>query len=205
MTTTKSSGDLDLHINRYHLTNSVKNDLLIRGKRSTKIGPFIGFLLFGGMGAFFGFITAHSYLDEGYHFMMIITSLFCLFMSTLGVASLIGGYSNLSSYHFLTNELIITNSLGFKRTVKKQDVKSVFISKTLFAEEGKSADNYSYHITLRIPSLKSGELSLFDIEGRDSLTFMIGMMDEKGMSIAGNESLHIAQVIADYWKMPVSI
>lgn len=205
MTSQKTAVDLDLHINRYHLSNSIKNDLLIKVKRSTKWAPVGGFLLFGGMAAFFGFITVHSYIKEGYHIMMVVMSFFCLFMSVLASAILIGAYSNLRSYHFRTNELVVTNSFGIKSTYNRQEVKSVFIKETLFAEQGKSADNYSYMIMLRMPLRKSRDLALFDIEGRDSLTYIIGMMDEKGKSMAQSESLEIAHTISDYWKIPVSI
>lgn len=196
------TGEIDLHINRYHISNTVKNDLLIKIKPSKELTPFIGFLIFGGMGAFFLYITWHQYVTEGPDTIWL-PLLFGLFPAFMALLALQGGYFSRKKYLFRNDELICTNTFCFQTTIKKSDVASIYITQTMISERGKSAHDYSFCISLKIPSLKSGIFSLIHIEGRDSLSSTLGVLDNKGMSLAEKDARQMLFLIADHWNIQV--
>lgn len=202
MISVPKNGEIDLDINRYHISNTIKNDLLIKIKPSKEMGPFIGFVIFGGMGAFFGYITWHQYITEGPDTIWLPLA-FALFPSVLGIFSLQSGYFSRKKFLFRPDEMIYTNSFGLNTTIKKSDVASIYITQTMMSERGKSAHDYSFWITLKVPSRKEGTFSLMHIEGRDSLSSVLGMLDDKGMSLAEKDARQMLFLIADHWKIAI--
>jgi hypothetical protein len=196
------TGQIDLHINRFHITNTVKNDLLIVSKPSRNSASLVVFVFFGGMGAFFFYISYNMYITEGIDAVWLPLA-FAIFPTCMGVLSLVAGYFGKTTFLFRTNEVICQKLLSVKKVIARADVKSVYISKTLFRESGKPAHDFAYWIALQVPNMKNNSYSLFNVESRDSISGVFGAMDNVGMDIAERESLTMARIISEHWNIPL--
>jgi hypothetical protein len=197
---------LDLHINRFHIINPDHGELLIREKKSFDLGTFWAALLFGAMAAFFLYLT-FTYWQEGVPFSEWILPFLLGFIPLLiTVTAVYALVTNKVQCHFTETELIRTNALGRNKIIPRNHVISVFITKQINTANGKES-SFNYTVDLRMPTAHyfNGELNLLQIQEKNSIASVIGGINREAMSLAQQDALQIARVIAEHWNIPVSV
>ena len=204
-----SSNSKRIRINRYIISYPFKDELLISEQRSSKTFPFITVIIFGAMGGFFAFSTGFYFIDDG--FSASAASIMCLFFALImwGIVTflLVQHYSNKRRYTFEKNAFVYKGLLTAKKTILKEDVRSVYIKQTNTRTQGSSSVQYRFTVCLKVPELtkNKGVHELLDIEMKDSLKTVFGGTDLDINERAQVEAKHICELISEHWKIPVSI
>lgn len=199
-------GELKTTINRYSITNPGLDQLLIKTMPSNEGASFFSFVIFGGMGSLFVFLALNGYKSEGFDVVMLVYLVFAVLMLSLGMGSLVLGYFLKPYLHFKKAELSIGGKLMGNKSIAKESVVCIFISKTFYKETANPMpDNFSYQIMIKVrknPGSPEKDLALLTIENRDNLGVLIGVLDTIGMIKAESDALEIAQLMTDFWKIP---
>lgn len=208
----KSSGfrlfGLDLKINRFHLINPIDGELMICKLRSNTYGwiwqSFVLFII----GLVPLLISYNMYTVVGVDSMMIFFALIGSLLILLSGSNTYMALSKKSSWHFSSNKLIYTNSFGWKKVVKRSDVISVYVSETTGKSRAGIEKYIRYELLLRIKpkGLNFGAYSLFILEEPDTKeNVFLNSINTNSAKVAEQDALQIASIIAEYWKIPVSV
>lgn len=202
----KRFSGLDLKINRFHIINPDKGELMIQQLKSKGYSWIWITLVFGGLSGFFLFLTIHYYFEERTMMVFLFPGIFVLPGFALIALSLYDKFSDKAKWHFTELELIVTPQYGRKKIVPRADVKSVYIlAKTISYSDGGSTTHYS--VMLRIPNSRyeNGAYTLIQIEKDDVAKTNVGNINLQSILGPEGESRTIAELISGHWKIPLSV
>ena len=197
----------EFRINRYIISYPFEGELKISQMKSTKMFPFLGVILFGGMGGFFGFLTVHYGIEEPFHPATIMCFFFSLFMLGLTSMVLVQHYATSRYWMFEKDAFFYKGLLWSEKTIARDNIESTFVTETITRTQGSSDVNYRYDVYLKVPSMSKYKKGypICDVEIKSTWKNSFGVVDHSANDRAKSEARQICEVIAEHWQIPLSI
>lgn len=203
-----NSPNENISINRYLIQNSAEGSLTIKPEVAKSNSVVFVLLFFGLGGLFLLYIGITDYLETDSSSTIILYSVFAVVFFVVCIWSLQNKFGKKMVWTFTPTKLVVSGHSSGTLFVQRNEVISVFVKRTVFVNQYQSERRLQYQLFLRVKLTKrrpDREVLLFEIEEEDSMTLLVGGINEVTASKAEQEALEIAQVIADHWKIPVSV
>lgn len=181
------------------------DDLIVKKGKTQNSVSIYGAVFLCSLGFFFAFLTINGWLEEGYHFTMIIYIIFALAPILMAVAIIYNNYFLNKVFEFSPEHLTIINSIGKDKTFPRTTFRSVFIKQTITTDQSGFETNRSFDICLKYDTAfkKKDDYYLFNIE-MEKETLFFSNNDPGSISQASIDSIQIGKIISDYWNIPFS-